>query len=113
MIPREGRDDSRAFGGGQDKGLRFATRRNGSRVRQSTYNPRMDLDAALAQLASDRSAPGDGAERALHLARDEYPDLDVPAYLARLAELACQAAPHLAGDLERRVAGLSQFLFDE
>jgi regulator of sirC expression with transglutaminase-like and TPR domain len=73
----------------------------------------MDLDAALDRLAADPSAPMDVAELALHLARDEFPDLDVSGYLAQLDELACQARPHLNGDLEQRVGGLSQFLFDE
>jgi regulator of sirC expression with transglutaminase-like and TPR domain len=75
--------------------------------------PRMDLDAALDSLACDPSSPLDPAEVALHLARDEYADLDVPAHLARLADLAAQARPHLAGGLEPQVGGLSQFLFDE
>ncbi len=73
----------------------------------------MDMDAALDRLAAEPSAPEDVAEIALLLARDEYPDLDVRADLARLADLGCQAQSHLTGDLERRVAGLSQFLFDE
>ncbi len=73
----------------------------------------MDLDAALDRLARDPAAPLDAAEVALHLARDEYPDLDVPAYLTRLDDLAAQARPLLAGDLEQRVAALSQFLFDD
>src|SRR5436305_12883835 len=73
----------------------------------------MDLDAALDRLATDPSAPLDVAELALRLAEDESPGLDVPAYLARLDDLAAQARPHLAGDLERRVGGLSHFLFDE
>jgi regulator of sirC expression with transglutaminase-like and TPR domain len=77
----------------------------------------MDLDAALDRLAADPSAPEDVAVIALLLARDEYPDLDLPADLARLADLACQCQPHLARnvhcDLERRVAGLSHFLFDD
>jgi regulator of sirC expression with transglutaminase-like and TPR domain len=53
------------------------------------------------------------AELALLVARDEYPDLDVPAYLARLDDLAERARPRLSGGLEERVGGLSQFLFDE
>ncbi|HEY1376140.1 MAG TPA: transglutaminase-like domain-containing protein [Gemmataceae bacterium] len=73
----------------------------------------MDLDAVLDRLASDPSAAVDVAELALHLARDEYPDLDIPGDLARLDALADQARPYLAGDLEQRVAGLSQFLFDD
>ena len=73
----------------------------------------MELDAALDRLATDPSAPVDVAELGLYLARDEFPDLDAPAYLARLDDLASQARPHLAGDLEHRVTGLSHFLFDE
>lgn len=73
----------------------------------------MDLDAALDSLAADPSAPLDVAELSLHLARDEFPDLDVADYLNRLANLAQQARSHMSGDLERRVAGLSQFLFDD
>jgi regulator of sirC expression with transglutaminase-like and TPR domain len=77
----------------------------------------MDLDAALDRLAADPSASMDVAEISLLLARDEYRDLDVRADLNRLGDLACQARPFLARnapcDLERRVAGLSQFLFDE
>jgi regulator of sirC expression with transglutaminase-like and TPR domain len=53
------------------------------------------------------------AELALLVARDEYPDLDLAAHLARLDELAVQARPYLRGGLEERVAGLSRFLFDE
>ncbi|HEX4591106.1 MAG TPA: transglutaminase-like domain-containing protein [Gemmataceae bacterium] len=73
----------------------------------------MDVDAALDRLAADPSAPADVAELALLLARDEYPDLDVSACLARLGDLACQACSYLNGDLEQRVVGLSHFLFDE
>jgi regulator of sirC expression with transglutaminase-like and TPR domain len=73
----------------------------------------MDLDAALGSLAADPSAAVDVAELALLLARDEFPDLEVPSYLASLDQLACQAKPHLTGDLEHRVTGLSHFLFDE
>ena len=83
------------------------------RTTRLAYNPFMDLDAALGQLAADPSAPLDVAELALHLARDEYPDLDVADYLGRLADLAHQARAHMGGDLERRVAGLSHFLFDD
>jgi regulator of sirC expression with transglutaminase-like and TPR domain len=73
----------------------------------------MDLDAALDRLALDHSATPDVAELALLLARDEFPDLDVPAYLARVDDLAAQVRPHLTGDLEKRVVALSHFLFDE
>jgi regulator of sirC expression with transglutaminase-like and TPR domain len=73
----------------------------------------MDLDATLAQLAADPFAPVDLAELALHLAADEYPGLDVPAYLARLDGYAEALAPRLAGSLPDRVAELAHLLFEE
>jgi regulator of sirC expression with transglutaminase-like and TPR domain len=73
----------------------------------------MDLDAALDRLAADPSASVDVAELALLLARDEFPDLDVPAYLTCLDKLGDQTRPQLTGDLDHRVTGLSHFLFDE
>jgi regulator of sirC expression with transglutaminase-like and TPR domain len=75
----------------------------------------MDVDAALDRLASDPFASVDVAELALRLAGDEYSGLDVPAYLELLDDLANRARPFIDGtdNLERRVAGLSQFLFDE
>jgi regulator of sirC expression with transglutaminase-like and TPR domain len=74
----------------------------------------MKLDATLAALAADPRVPVDLAELALHLARDEYPDLDVPAYLARLAALADGVRPRLAaGSLADRTAELAAFLFEE
>ncbi len=73
----------------------------------------MDVDAELLALAADPLHPVDLAELALHLARDEYPDLDVPAYLARLDALADAVAPRLTGSLAERVATLAAFLFEE
>jgi regulator of sirC expression with transglutaminase-like and TPR domain len=73
----------------------------------------MNLDAALDRLADDPTAPIDVAVVALHLARDEYPDLDIPAYLERLEALARQVRPWLRGGLAHRVAGLCRFLFEE
>jgi len=64
-------------------------------------------------------APGvqeiDLAEAALWIAAEEYPDLDVAAYLARLDALAEQAAPALraAGNLAARIEALNRFLFQE
>ena len=52
-------------------------------------------------------------EAALWIAAEEYPDLDVSAYLARLDQLAQEAAPRLEGltsDAER-VGRLNRFLF--
>jgi regulator of sirC expression with transglutaminase-like and TPR domain len=73
----------------------------------------MDLDTTLAALAADPTLPVDLAELGLHLARDEYPDLDVPAYLARLDALADELRPRLAGSLAARTAELAHFLFEE
>jgi len=73
----------------------------------------MDLDRVLADLAADPAAPCDVAEVALWLARDEFPDLDVPATLGTIQEIADQARVFLVGDLEGKVQELSHFLFDD
>src|SRR5262245_110359 len=77
------------------------------------YNTPMNLDAALDLLAMNPDAPLDVAELALHLARDEYPDLDVEAYLKELDGMAHEARTYLRGDLEARVGGLCRYLFHE
>jgi len=77
------------------------------------YPVGMDLDAALRRLAADPDHPVDLAELALHLAADEYPGLDVPAYLARLDAYAAAVAPRLTGPLAGRVAALTGYLFGE
>jgi regulator of sirC expression with transglutaminase-like and TPR domain len=73
----------------------------------------MDLDAALTLLASRPDAPLDVAELALYLARDEYPDLDVEAYLSELDGMAREARTYLRGDLAAQVTGLTRYLFHE
>jgi regulator of sirC expression with transglutaminase-like and TPR domain len=73
----------------------------------------MDLNAALSLLAGDPRAPLDLAEVALQLARDEYPDLDVEAYLHEIAGMAHEARALLHGDLEARVRGLCRYLFHD
>src|SRR4051794_36204206 len=73
----------------------------------------MDLDATLAALALDPTAATDVAEVALHLARDEYPDLDVDAALSELAGMAHEARAYVRGDLEGRLTGLCRYLFHE
>jgi regulator of sirC expression with transglutaminase-like and TPR domain len=73
----------------------------------------MDLDRTLAALAADPDHPVDLAEVALHLAADEYPDLDIPAYLARLDALADALRPRLLGRLAADVVELTHFLFRE
>ena len=75
----------------------------------------MDVRAALQALSRDPWAPLDLAELALALAlaRDEYPDLDVEAYLSELAGMAHEARTYLGGDLEARMTGLCRYLFHE
>jgi regulator of sirC expression with transglutaminase-like and TPR domain len=79
----------------------------------TNYNDPMNLDAALALLARDPAAPLDLAELALLLARDEYSDLDVEAYLSELAGMAHEARRYLRGSLETRVTGLCRYLFHD
>ena len=73
----------------------------------------MDLDGALEQLAKEPTARFDVAELALCLARDEYPELDVEAYLSELNGMVREAKTYLAGSLESRVHGLCRYLFHE
>ena len=73
----------------------------------------MDLNAALQLLARDPQAPLDIAELALQLARDEYPHLDVEAYLAELSAMAQEAGRYLRGPLTARVQGLCRYLFHD
>lgn len=73
----------------------------------------MNLDEALGKLADDPAAPLDLAELALSLARDEYPALDVEAYLGELAGMAREARSYLRGSPEARVEGLCRYLFHE
>src|SRR6266849_5315379 len=73
----------------------------------------MNLDEALNQLAEQADARLDVAELALWLARDEYPELDVDAYLSELNGMAHEAKTYLRGSLEARVTGLCRYLFHE
>lgn len=73
----------------------------------------MNLERTLRELACDPFAPVDLAELNLHLAADEYPDLDIASYLNTLDELAAEVRPRLHGDLERRTSEFCEFLFDE
>src|SRR3984957_15595178 len=73
----------------------------------------MDVNAALAALACKPGATFDLAEMALTLARDEYPQLDVEAYLSELNGMARQAKGYLGGSLGCPVAGLCRYLFHE
>lgn len=73
----------------------------------------MNLDHELARLAADPDAECDLAALALQLARDEYADLDVEAYLSELASMAHEAEKYQRGDLEARVVGLCRYLSHE
>src|SRR5947209_10509553 len=73
----------------------------------------MNLDEALPLLAREPTAALDAAELALCLAREEYPDLDVEAYLSELAALAHDVRPRLRGGLSARVQALCRYLFHE
>jgi regulator of sirC expression with transglutaminase-like and TPR domain len=73
----------------------------------------MQLQALLSQLAQDPATSVDLAEVALLLARDEYPQLDVDAYLSELTGMAHEARDYLGQTLEGQVAGLCRYLFHE
>ena len=73
----------------------------------------MNLDATLNLLVSEPGTSVDLAEVGLYLARDEYPDLDVEAYLSQLAAMAHEAQRYMTGDLDARVAGLCRYLFHD
>lgn len=73
----------------------------------------MEVDAVLSDLGRWPGKECDLAELALHLARDEYPDLDVDAQLAELASMAHEARSFARGSLEARVHGLCRYLFHE
>jgi regulator of sirC expression with transglutaminase-like and TPR domain len=73
----------------------------------------MNLDKALTLLSHTPDASLDLAELALSLARDEYPSLDVEAYLSELDGMAHEARPHLRGSLASRVKGLCRYLFHD
>src|ERR1700682_2158225 len=73
----------------------------------------MNLADALTLLAHDPAAPLDLAELALVLARDEYPLLDVDAYLAELDAMAREVSSRLRGGLKTRTTVLCRFLFED
>src|SRR5262249_18663494 len=65
------------------------------------------------QLAANADVPLDLAELALHLAREEYAELDADAYLAELAGMAHEARRYVRGNLSARVDGLCRYLFHD
>ena len=66
----------------------------------------------IARLPDERI---DLAEAALWVAAEQYEGLDVPGYLARLADFAERARPSVSGaeTLAQRIAALNRFLYDE
>jgi regulator of sirC expression with transglutaminase-like and TPR domain len=66
----------------------------------------------IARLPDERI---DLAEAALWVAAEQYDGLDVPGYLARLADFAERARPSVSGadTLAQRIAALNRFLYDE
>jgi regulator of sirC expression with transglutaminase-like and TPR domain len=73
----------------------------------------MNLDTALTVLAQDLAAPLDVAEVALHLARDEYPQLDVDAMLGELRGMAREARQRMHGPVDTQFRGLCRYLFHD
>lgn len=73
----------------------------------------MNIDRALQRLANNPAADVDIVEVALELARDEYPHLDVPGYIAEFDEWADRLRPRLHGQLDDRVEELANLLFNE
>ena len=73
----------------------------------------MDLDETLAKLAKAPTAAVDLAEVALHIAVDEYSQLDIAGYLGELDAMAGDARRFLGRGLENQVAGLCRYLFHE
>src|SRR5262249_23628676 len=68
---------------------------------------------ALKLLGRNPAAGLDLAALALELARDEYPDLDVPGYLSELDAMAHELRPKLRGPLATRVEVLCRYLFHD
>jgi len=73
----------------------------------------MDLDTSLAALAREPDKPFDLADLALRLAADEYPTLDLEAYLGEIAGMAHEVKPYLRGPLGACVNGLCRYLFHD
>lgn len=73
----------------------------------------MNLDVVLSDLAKDPAADFDVAEIALHLAKEEYPHIDVAGYLDQLRDLARDVRSHLTGDLAEQTGGLCRYLFHQ
>jgi regulator of sirC expression with transglutaminase-like and TPR domain len=79
----------------------------------TSYNRVMNLEEVLTKLGRQSDADFDAAEILLHLARDEYSDLDIEAYLSEINAMAHEARRLLRGKLPDRVHGLCRYLFHE
>jgi regulator of sirC expression with transglutaminase-like and TPR domain len=77
------------------------------------YDSSMNLDIALKLLAKDSSANVDLATVALLLARDEYPRLDVEAYLSEIHAMGREARSLMRGSLRTRLEGFCRYLFHD
>lgn len=73
----------------------------------------MNLDHVLRRLAEDPGTSVDVSEVALHLAKDEFPDLDVEAHLSELTAMGHEASRYVRGDFAARVHGLCRYLFHD
>lgn len=73
----------------------------------------MNVDATLRLLARAPCAQVDLAAMALHLARDEYPHLDVAGYFNEFNGMAIEARHYLGKSLKSQVSGLCRYLFHE
>ena len=73
----------------------------------------MDLDTTLESLVANPALAVDLAEVAFQLAADEYPDLDIAAYLDKIETLADWLRPKLTGEAWNDVVELSRLLFQD
>ena len=73
----------------------------------------MNLTDTLLHLAKNPCANYDVAEIALHIARDEFPHLDVEAYLGELDAMAHEMRCYLRGNLSAQLKGMCRYLFHE
>lgn len=73
------------------------------------------MSERLRRIVSGPEADIDLAEAALLIASHEYPDLDVPRYLARIEELAKSLQARIEPDagVSQRISALNQYLFGD
>lgn len=73
----------------------------------------MNLELALNLLAKDPAAPLDLGRVVLLLARDEYPQLDIEAYLCEIQAMGREARDRVRGSLRSQLEGLCRYLFQD